>query len=86
MKNEPIPQINIQQSERIAILKAICAIMVVSIHVPICVSEIGRMSFYGQWLAIWHEGITRMAVPCFFLLSGKFVAKYLHKVNKWGGI
>ena len=72
-----LKSISARQSEQVDVFRAICAMLVVSIHVPIQASRIGAHSLYGQWLAVWHEGIARLAVPSFFLLSGYFVAKHL---------
>ena len=77
MTRSIVSAISSSHSEQIGVFKAICAAMVVSIHVPIQTSLIGEHSLYGQWLAVWHEGVARLAVPSFFMLSGYFVARHL---------
>lgn len=77
MTRSIVSAISSSHSEQIGVFKAICAAMIVSIHVPIQTSLIGEHSLYGQWLAVWHEGVARLAVPSFFLLSGYFVARHL---------
>nr|WP_302830143.1 acyltransferase family protein [uncultured Bacteroides sp.] len=49
-----------KEIQSIYVLKAICALLVVGIHVP-------------SMLTNPLSPITRMAVPCFFMISGYFI-------------
>ena len=70
----PISPISQSQSKILSNIAAICALLVVAIHVPVDISRCGEGSAFGIWLLLFHEGFARAAVPMFFFVSGYLLA------------
>ena len=71
-----------ENSLRIDFLKFVCAILVVMIH---CGWPLGQ-PWNWTWIAhqtIFSQGLSRIAVPFFFLCSGYFLAKHLDTRQNW---
>jgi peptidoglycan/LPS O-acetylase OafA/YrhL len=71
-----------ENSLRIDFLKFVCAIFVVMIH---CAWPLGQ-PWNWTWIAhqtIFSQGLSRIAVPFFFLCSGYFLAKHLDTRQNW---
>ena len=62
------------QSKTLSNVAALCALLVVAIHVPVDVSRCAEHSVFGFWLLLFHEGFARAAVPMFFFVSGYLLA------------
>ena len=71
-----------ENSLRIDLLKFVCAILVVSIH---SWWPLGQ-SWSFTWIAnqtVFSQGLSRIAVPFFFICSGYFLAKHLNTKAEW---
>ena len=70
------------QSKTLSNGAALCALLVVAIHVPVDVSRCAEHSVFGFWLLLFHEGFARAAVPMFFFVSGYLLAGHFGD-EKW---
>lgn len=61
-------------------MKALCALMVVAIHVK-TVAPVGSLMWYVN--CFLNEGLCRVAVPFFFVASGYFLARHFSEVGLW---
>ena len=65
---------------RITNMKALCALMVVAIHVKTA-APVGSLMWYVN--CFLNEGLCRVAVPFFFVASGYFLARHFSEVGWW---
>lgn len=71
-----------ENSIRISLLKFVCAILVVAIHSPYMWNTTLVPNGQGQ-ASFSSFGLTRIAVPFFFVCSGYFLAKHLGTTKDW---
>jgi surface polysaccharide O-acyltransferase-like enzyme len=53
--------------------KLFLSVLVIIIHTPLIFSGNGKE--LSEWLI--HDGITRIAVPCFFIINGYFIGEQI---------
>ena len=71
-----------ENSLRIDFLKFVCAILVVAIHTPWPGGEIWSWTWIASNL-FFGRGLSRAAVPFFFVCSGYFLARHLGTRQDW---
>lgn len=68
-------------SAKISKMSLLCAFFVVCIHFP---PLGGRIGDGGWWVRhLFHQGICRIAVPFFFIVSGYLLAQHCNETNWW---
>ena len=76
------PRLVAESSLRISLLKLVCAVLVTAIHAPYMWPT--TLVLNGQEQASFTSfGLTRIAVPFFFVCSGFFLAKHLGTAKDW---
>lgn len=76
------PRLGTEDSISINLLKFVCAVLVVAIHSPYMWNT--TLVLNGQEQASFSSfGLTRIAVPFFFVCSGYFLAKHLDTAKDW---
>ena len=75
-------EISLESSQKIKNMSLLCAFLVASIHVQWAHDQ----SITAGWV-MYHaikEGVARIAVPFFFIISGFFLAKHFDEEGWWG--